>query len=69
MTECLLGVAIGCLLCLMVKDRLQIPSFGKKPQKKAREPTEDEIRQAKRAAREYLNFMTYDGTPQEDIID
>lgn len=69
MTECLLCVVCGVLLCLLIKGELKVPTFKRKPAEKAREPTEAEMRQFKRAVKEYSNFMTYDGSTQDDITD
>ncbi len=60
MIEFALGI-ITCLLLVSYKDgKIHI---GKK--EKTEQPTEKEVRDAERAAREYMNFMAYDGTEQE----
>ncbi len=65
MIEFALGIIVGVLFMALVDDKIKIRKG--KPPEKAREPTEQEVRNAERAAREYMNFMTYDGTPQDEI--
>lgn len=65
MIEFALGVIVGVLFMALIDDKIKF--CKEKPQEKAREPTEQEVRKAERTAREYMNFMTYDGSEQEDV--
>lgn len=65
MIEFALGIIVGVLFMALVDDKIKIRKA--KLSEKAREPTEQEIRNAERAAREYMNFMTYDGSEQDEI--
>ena len=62
MIEFALGVIVGLLIMALVDDKIHIG----KPKEKEK-PTEQEVRKAEQCAREYMNFMTYDGTEQDDI--
>lgn len=62
MIEFALGI-ITCLLLVSYKDG--VIHIGKK--KKTEQPSEKEVRDAERIAREYTNFMTYDGTEQDGV--
>lgn len=62
MIEFALGVIVGLLVMGLIDEKIRI---GKKPV--PQEPTEQEVRKAERAAREYMNFMNYSGDPQDDI--
>lgn len=64
MIDFAIGVILGVLIMALVDDKIKFHK-GKSPEK-AQEATEQEIRKAERVAREYMNFMTYDGTEQED---
>lgn len=65
MIEFVLGFIVGVLLMALVDD--MIKNRKEKLHEKVREPTEQEIRNAERVAREYMNFMYYDGSEQEDV--
>ena len=62
--EWLLGVVVGFVLGRLGSGGLPWP----KPAPKGDEtpPTEAQLRQARREWREYANFMSYDGTPQQE---
>lgn len=53
----ILGVLAGLLICLHRKPRPTPPPR-----------TAEDERAAARAKREYENFLTYDGTEQDDIL-
>lgn len=59
---------LSCAVCGVVGFLIgsRVKSFERKEKPKA-EPTETQIRAAKKAAREYNNFLNYDGTEQEDF--
>lgn len=65
MIEFALGIIVGMLFVVIVDGKIKIRKA--EPTEETREPTEQEIRKAERAVREYMNFMTYDGTTQDDI--
>lgn len=68
MVDILLGVIIGYVLAHLPKLVSLFANREHVVEKKAREPTEAEQRQARRLIREYANFLAYDGTEQDDII-
>lgn len=41
----------------------------KEPPRKAHKPTDEEVRKAKRLQKEVINMLSYNGEPQEEIID
>ena len=41
----------------------------KEPPKPAYQPTDEEVRKAKRLQKEVINMLSYNGEPQEEIID
>ncbi len=62
MIEFALGVIVGLLIMALTDGKIRI----KKPKNEV-QPTEQEIRNAERAAREYMNFIVYDGTEQDEV--
>ena len=62
MIEFALGVIVGLLIMALIDERIKIG----KP-KKGEAMSADAKRTAERAAREYMNFLQYDGTEQEDV--
>jgi hypothetical protein len=64
-----LAVIAGYLLAYLPR----VVAFAVKNNKpkasaKREETTEAELRKAQRTIKEYMNFMTYDGSAQDDII-
>ena len=64
----MISFVLSCAVCggigFLIGSRVK--SFESKEKPKA-EPTEAQIQAAKKVAREYNNFLNYDGTEQEEI--
>ena len=71
MIEVLVGVFVGYLLAFAPRIASFFVGLIKKEepdeeeQPKARQPTEEEQRRYEQKMREYVNFMSYDGSTQE----
>ena len=66
-----LAVIAGYLLACLPRI-IEFAINNKKPKVKAeaeeKEATEADLRKAQKTIKEYMNFMTYDGTVQDEII-
>lgn len=65
MIEVLIGMLIGYLIGVVPFIVPAVSARTKTISPKARQPTEEEQRQYDKMMREYVNFMTYDGSAQE----
>ena len=62
MIEFALGLIVGLLVMALIDEKIYIG----KPRKQ-KDMSVDDKRAAEKAAREYANFMTYDGTAQDEF--
>ena len=65
MIEVIIGVFVGYVLGVLPTVFDLVTKRDKKISPKARQPTEDEQRKYDKMMKEYVNFMTYDGSAQE----
>lgn len=62
------GLLLGLLLGLLAGLCIHIRSMRQRPAPPTIPARTDQERAARRAQKEYENFLTYDGTEQEDIL-
>ena len=65
MIEVIIGVFVGYVLGVLPTVFDLVTKCDKKILHKSRQPTDDEQRKYDKMMKEYVNFMTYDGSTQE----
>ena len=65
MIELLVGVFVGYFFGVVPRFVESFSGRKKNVSPKARQPTEQERREYEKMMREYVNFMSYDGSEQE----